>query len=1118
MSTEERLAEALAELATLRQTALAQQTETQALLCAVQAIGEGGSPAAMFERLFEALAPTLGFTHALAAERQPQGLVGIAGHTPGESWPMEAILDAVPGHGVLAVFDTARVPGAGSGAFLGARSLLLARVDGEPERLIVLTHPGVGHFDGRRTQLVRQLLGPLRQAMLLDATRARALNSLARFPDENPEPVLRLSLDGHELYRNPAADALLTQIGGEVPDELKDLMFGSERTGSAHVEWSGRHFDVVVARFPDSGYVNFYLRDETARVRTERELARTSSRFRALITHHRAGLLVLDERGRVAFVNDAFGRLFDTGPAEAIEGLPGRELMHAQSHRFADPEAIERLFANERGTHVLRLADGRIVECEELPIRTDTGRGGHLWQFRDVTARWRAERALHRAKREAEAARDAKADFLAHVSHEVRTPLHALLGMTQLLGETRLTGEQQAYARSIHTNAEAMLALINDVLDVSRLEDGGLRLLDEPMSLRRLLEGVVLSQAGRVRSGVELYAVVDPLLPAQVLGDEARLRQVLTNLVSNAAKYTDRGEIAVAAKLLERRDGRVRLQLVVRDTGVGISFAQQERIFQKYVQTHEHRGGTGLGLHITRSIIELMRGELTLVSRPGAGATFTVEVDLGVSLERDAELDGRTEGLRGLRLAVLGANRYATRALSAPLISLGLEAAQLRCDKNPPTSFEGFDVVVVDTRVPTEMRGLLARSEVHLVHAQPLTEGTTQPAEEHTVFLPLRPEHLIEAIQACTRPVDEEEDDVTAVDPRGPALRVLVVEDNPENRALARQVLQRAGHQVVLAEGGHAGVERARAGDLDVVLMDLHMPEVDGFETIRRIRHAEQVAGVPHLPIIAYSAHATPEVRERALDVGCCDFVPKPSQSHELMAALNRAASPRARVLVVDDAADTRRLVRHLLRREGFRVACASGGDEALEYLDRNPVDAVLLDVEMPGRDGVSTVRELRKRGWNVPVVATTGHVGRDHEWRSAGFDATLSKPFDRRKLVETLDLAMKAGTDVPAPRRTSHPVVASVDAELEPLIPAFLRDRRSDVKRLRAGIAAGDVDTVRRIGHSMRGTGSAYGFPDISELGAAIERAAGEGSLEHANEATRALDGYLGQVRVQYH
>ncbi|MCO4747820.1 MAG: response regulator [Proteobacteria bacterium] len=935
------------------------------------------------------------------------------------------------------------------------------------------------------------------------------------FADENPEPVLRVALTGEVLYANAPARRLI-QEGGGLPTELLDLMFGTGKTGSAYLEWLNRRMHAVVARFPNRGYVNFYLRDETPRQRAEEALARTTGRFRALIARQAAGSLVLDERGGLVLANQSFLALFTLrGLPESYEGRDGRSLLARLQAEVVRSGSLLSLLEGEVGT-TLALADGRKVSCHGQSIVLAGEPVGRLLQFQDVTAERDHRDELQRAKQLAERARDAKTDFIAHVSHEVRTPLAALLGMARLLLDTQLSPEQGAYAQSVLTNGEIMLALMNDVLEVSKLEDGALQLVHEPLSLLELVEGVVESQGARVARGVELYAAVDPELPALILGDATRLRQVLTNLVSNAAKYTDKGEISVLAHSLGIEEDRVRLRLVVRDTGIGVSFAQQERIFQKYVQSSTHRGGTGLGLHITRSIIDLMGGELRLVSRPGAGATFTVDLTLGVSLQRDEELETRFEAVRGLRVGVSAVNRYAVRALKAPFASLGIEAERVRLENLDLDQIRALDVVLVNADLPPETIHDIRRCGTEVVVARSLTDDLeVQGLGWQTIFKPIRTRHLLESVRTGLSRVDDDEDEVTAVDPRGPSLRVLLVEDDSANRELGRQVLTRAGHIVTTADCGRAAVERARAGDLDVIVMDLNMPGLNGFEATKRIRRAEAAAGLQNVPILAFSAHTTPEIRERALEVGCVDFLAKPTPSHRLMAALHRAVAPRGRVLVVDDGSDSRRLSRHLLLREGYLAPSVADGDAALAYLDRNPVDVVLLDIEMPGRGGLSTVTEIRSRGWTLPVIATTAHVGRDAEWLAAGFTSVLPKPFHAADLLRAIHTGLAVRTDGPAPPRQTLSV--AVDVDLRPLIPAFLNDRRTDIVNLKRHLAQGEFDSVKRIGHSMRGTGTAYGFPFISAVGKTLEEAAERKSTDAIRRGLGELDRYMRRVQVQY-
>ena len=334
------------------------------------------------------------------------------------------------------------------------------------------------------------------------------------------------------------------------------------------------------------------MRDVTVRVQAEAALEESFGRIQTLVQSQRFGVVFEDEQERVVIANQAFCDMFSlaAGPEDCI-GQPGSDLCGSASGFFLESkeflEGIERLRATGEydKERLYTLSDGRTIEVSGQLVGGVPLRGGLLLQYRDVTERQRAAEALEQATLEAEQANQAKSDFLAQMSHEIRTPLNALLGMTELLLHTELTDSQRAYAKSVFANSEVMLALINDVLDVSKIEGGGFELIEAPFVLRDLLEGVVESQAARLKAGVELYTVVDPRLPYRVSGDLTRVRQVLANLVSNAVKYTDSGEVALLARLPEDELGEHTVELVVRDTGVGITASEQEKIFDKYGQT-----------------------------------------------------------------------------------------------------------------------------------------------------------------------------------------------------------------------------------------------------------------------------------------------------------------------------------------------------------------------------------------------------------------------------------------------------------------------------------------------------------------------------------------------------
>jgi signal transduction histidine kinase/DNA-binding response OmpR family regulator len=539
--------------------------------------------------------------------------------------------------------------------------------------------------------------------------------------------------------------------------------------------------------------------------------------------------------------------------------------------------------------------------------------------------RWRAEQ-LRAAKEAAEAASRAKSEFLANMSHEIRNPLSAVIGGASLLQDSEQSPEQRDLTNIIRRSSETLLALINDVLDFSKIESGRLELEEEEFDLLDCIESALDLVGGRaVEKGLDLAVQVDESVPPAVVGDATRLRQILVNLLGNAVKFTERGEVVLAVEA--RADGeRSEVRFTVRDTGIGIAADRIEGVFEAYRQaeasTSRRFGGTGLGLAISKRLCESMGGEIGVESDgvAGRGATFTFHVNLAARPAADPAARER-DGMRfaGKRLLIADANDATRRALAAQARVWGMTALEARDAASALEQCRAVapDVAIVDAeqagvgaaQLVEGLRSLCAGRAFAAVLMSSAGERRRLSGETGfaaSLLKPVKPSTFHDALlQALSGPPARpaaERAPRPAVDrrPDGCApLRILVAEDNPTNQHLTVQLLQRLGYPSDVAGNGLEALEALGRQRYDVVLMDMMMPEMDGLDATRAIRATRPAAEQPH--IIAVTANAVGQAREQCLAAGMDDYMSKPVVMLDLAAALARAADSLQRRRAVDE-------------------------------------------------------------------------------------------------------------------------------------------------------------------------------------------------------------------------
>ncbi|WP_089718076.1 response regulator [Candidatus Entotheonella palauensis] len=758
--------------------------------------------------------------------------------------------------------------------------------------------------------------------------------------------------DGQRVYQNPARarllgyrveEAVVSNFLDEVApqDRERVLEYASRRLKGEPVPdlyiirlvaRDGRHIPVEVR----PTVINYYgrpailamQRDISDRLRIEEQLRQSEMRYRSLVERSLQGIAIHHNQ-QPLFVNAAFAQIYGYDSPEQILQLDSLQRLVAPHER----ERLAQLGARRlRGEPVPPYYEFQGIRRDGKPIWVGNMACILAWDGEpavqvatiDVTDRREAEEAMREAKEAAEAAAMAKSSFLAAMSHEIRTPMNGVIGMTGLLLDTPLDPAQRDCVETIRRSGDALLTIINDILDFSKIEAGKLELELIEFDLRTAIEDILELLAEQAASkGLEMGALVPPDLPTWLVGDTGRLRQVLTNLVGNAIKFTERGEVIVQVTDVEQTADDVLLRFEVVDTGIGIPVDVQARLFQAFTQadvsTTRKYGGTGLGLAISRRLVELMGGTIGVESTPGEGSTFwfTVRMKIGCTPPGDTH-HHLTQVLCGVRVLCVDDYETNRRIFEMQLQAWGMDVdcvadglAALTALEQAHHEGRPYQLVLLDYHMPI-MDGLeLARAikanptfaclPLVMVSSVGIREAQAAAVLEDITYMtkPVRQSQLytclvriLMASEALTTPSAPAPTPTRPIEPT--SARVLLAEDNVVNQKVAVRMLEKLGCRVDVVANGQEAVEAAATGTYHLCFMDCQMPEMDGLEATGIIRAQEGQSG-KHLPIIAMTANAMAEDRIQCLAAGMDDYLSKPVREADLVSMLMKWKPDRDR-------------------------------------------------------------------------------------------------------------------------------------------------------------------------------------------------------------------------------
>src|SRR3989454_2285099 len=856
-------------------------------------------------------------------------------------------------------------------------------------------------------------------------------------------------------------------VGHRLDEFLKEPSRAAmEKAASRFVEkryWTG----IVRARLKKSGAVRYFdcvlhatLKDGqvvgASGLATDITHQRESeSRFTELFETLQEGVYFSTPEGNLLDVNPALVRMLGYDDKEELVGVNVSSLYLDASQRPSLLAALEERTTVLAQEITLRRKDGTPIICldNSTAIRDLSGRViRHQGTLVDITERKHSEEELQKAKEAAEAASRAKSEFLANMSHEIRTPMNGILGMTELALDTGLNPEQREYLTMVKTSADNLLRVINDILDFSKIEAGKLDLDFVDFNLRETLGEALKALAIRAhKKNLELSQDIRGSVPECLVGDAGRLRQILVNLVGNAVKFTERGEVVVRVEIESQTKEAVRLHFLVSDTGIGISPEKLKEIFEPFAQADSSMsrqyGGTGLGLTISTRLVEMMGGRLWVESEAGRGSAFHFTADFGPATNIQVAAPAvEADALENLPALVVDDNATNRRIFEDMLGNWRMKPSGAQGGRSALAAMERalkenkpFPLVLLDAQMP-DMDGFAVaeqiRSRPDLAGATIMMLTSDRQAGDAArcrelgiaacLTKPITQSDLLDAILRvlCRRILTAPQqlrDNRDTLPPPDRVLRFLLVEDSAVNQALAVRLLRKRGHEVQVANDGRQGLEawgKAGPGRFDVVVMDVQMPEMDGFEATAAIRAREKTTG-RHQPIIAMTAHAMKGDKERCLEAGMDGYVSKPVRTKDLF-------------------------------------------DEIKKHVPSAEAPPTETSAKPPSPEATPPVRES-------------------------------AETLDRATLMERLE--GDAGL-------------------LAELVGLFLQDYPRLLTAMREAVARGDAKLLERAAHTLKGAVSNFAAPAATAAALRLEQMGRQANLTQAEEALAALEAELDRLK----
>ena len=863
----------------------------------------------------------------------------------------------------------------------------------------------------------------------------------------------------------------------------------------------------------------YILRNITDRKQASQDLQRQKQYYESLVKNSPMAIVTLDLEQRIVACNPAFEQLFGYSQVEVI----GRDLdsLVASDLLMEETQSITHSVREGHVVHMItqrRRRDGTNLDVEMfgVPVVVMGKQIGILGLYHDITE-------LVQARQEAEDADQAKSAFLANMSHEIRTPMNGVIGMLELALDTSLTEEQEDYLKTSLESAESLLALLNDILDLSKIEARKLDLDVIDFNLHSTVEDVaqILAQRAQIKN-LELACLIQPDVPAYLRGDPGRLRQVLVNLVGNGIKFTDHGEVLLRIELLHEDDRQALVRFEVKDTGIGVSPEHHATLFQTFSQadasTTRKYGGSGLGLAISRQLVELMGGEIDFESEPGKGSTFWFTAVFDKQAKPEEPLLALPTDLQNLHVLVVDDNTTNRTVLTKLVSGFGcrVEAASggwAGIDLLREALAEGdpFQVLLLDLQMP-ELDGYQTATEIKadpdlqnlkiLILTSLGQRGdanrSTQIGCDGYLLKPIKRRQLFEALLAAvgraTEPNPVRRKLITRhtiSEQQKERPPILLADDNSVNRKLVTTLLEKSGYSVDSVETGGQAVEAVQKKQYGLILMDGQMPEMDGFEATQKIRLLENEAR--STPIIAMTAYAMKGDRERCLEAGMDDYIPKPLDPDTLFALIEKWIWRRQ---PLEEKPDT-------LPEEVF-----TGADSAETLVppqageDEEPEAEAKPEVELG--ENIKLPEWLPEELFSAESAPDTGtdEVTAWIQEHVASFNQSDAGTIDLPP-TELLSTELPVDIDSALPRFYFDRVYY-----IE-MLGEFVANLPAKVIELKAHLYAGDASQVSRLAHDLNGSAVNFAAGELHELANALEVSGRENQLEGAPQL-------IAQIEIQ--